>query len=120
MRWLISTVPGLENVAAAEAEALPGCSAKARPFGTAGLVEVEGALLDDLLSLDTAHHVVEIRGEGRSADLAGLEGAMAEADLDELRDAASFRATTFHTGDDDVSRSLCTTACVALDRSAPL
>ena len=103
-RWLISTVPGLEGVAAAEAAELPGCSADPRPFGTAGLIIVEGAVLEDLLRLDTVHHVVEIRGEGRSEDLAGLESAMADADLDELRDATSFRATTVHAGDDDVSR----------------
>ena len=91
MRFLLTTDPGLEDVAAAEARER-GFEASERPFGYAGLVLAEGEDEGELFSLRSVHHVVRHLGAFR-LPLPTLEGAIAALggiELPELAEGKSF------------------------------
>jgi 23S rRNA G2445 N2-methylase RlmL len=105
MRFLLSTDPGIEDVARDEVlEGGSGAEARAASFGFPGQLCVEIAAVDDLLDLTTVHHVTEIRGEADAETLADIERVVAGIELPELTDADSFRVTSTHSGEHEFTR----------------
>lgn len=100
MRHLLTTDPGLEDVAADELqERLPGCETEIRPYGVPGHVRVTGADSSELPAMRTIHHVIEIRGEAEAETVDQVRIAMGKIDFPELESAASFRVTSKHDGE---------------------
>jgi putative N6-adenine-specific DNA methylase/tRNA (guanine6-N2)-methyltransferase len=100
MLYLVTTDPGLEDIAAGEvSDRLPEAAVDIEPYGVQGQIRVETAVLDPLLELKTIHLVTEIRGEADAATLEAVTDALKTVDFPELRDAASFRVTSKLTGD---------------------
>lgn len=99
MRFVVTTDPGLEDVAAAEVrERCRPIETLERPYGWPGQVRVEGATVAQLLGLSTVHHVIEVRHEGRARTLEDVRSVVAAADLPELAGADSFRVTSRRQG----------------------
>jgi tRNA (guanine6-N2)-methyltransferase len=104
MRYLLTTDPGLEDVAAEELSAMrPDAATVAAPYACPGLVRVELDAGDPLLQLTTVHHVAALRGEAEVRTLAELEQCVATFDFPELVDAASFRVTAERRGEHEFS-----------------
>jgi len=102
---LLSTDPGLQEVAAAELHELePAAGIDVSPWNATGLLRVETNALDAIAAMRTIHHVVEIRGGGRASSLGDVERVVAETEIPELEHARSFRVTTEHVGSLDVAR----------------
>jgi putative N6-adenine-specific DNA methylase/tRNA (guanine6-N2)-methyltransferase len=105
MRFLLTTDPGLEDVAAEEvAESLPGAPLDIRPYAFPGHIRVEAPTVDDLLRLTTIHHIVEIRGEAEARTLDDVKKRMAGIPFSELESAASFRVSSKLFGDRDFGK----------------
>jgi 23S rRNA G2445 N2-methylase RlmL len=105
MRYLLTTDPGLEDVAAEELSAMrPDTAVAAAPHACPGLVRVDIDAADDLLRLTTVHHVTALRGEAEARTLTELEQCIASFDFPELTDAASFRVTGERRGDHGFNR----------------
>jgi len=104
MRYLLTTDPGLEDVAAEELSAMrPDAVVTAAPHSCPGLVRVELDAADDLLRLATVHHVATLRGEAEARTLSELERCVAGFEFPELVDAASFRVTGERRGEHEFS-----------------
>jgi len=105
MKFLLTTDPGIEEIAAAEVrEKLPGAGAVARPYGCPGQVGVETSGVDGLLRLTTIHHVIEVRGESEILPLDGIRSWVRGLPFPELADAASFRVSSRLVGNHDVGK----------------
>jgi putative N6-adenine-specific DNA methylase/tRNA (guanine6-N2)-methyltransferase len=101
MLFLLTTDPGLEDVAAGEVmEDLPGAAVDIRP----GQIRVETPAIDELLRLTTIHHVIELRGESEARTLDEVKRCVADAGFPELDNAASFRVSSKCTGDHDFGK----------------
>jgi putative N6-adenine-specific DNA methylase/tRNA (guanine6-N2)-methyltransferase len=100
MRFLITSDPGLEEIAAEEiCDELSGADVKIRPCGLPGQIMVQTSASERLFDLKTIHHVVEIRGELEIESPDRVAGALSEVEFPELRDADSFRVTSKLSGD---------------------
>jgi len=100
MTVLLTTDPGLEDVAADEvAELRPGAAVQVQPYGCAGHVGVEGAAGDDLLQLSTIHHILEVLGEGEARTLEDVKRIVGAVEIPEMHDAESFRVTSDRVGE---------------------
>ena len=105
MRFLLTTDPGIEDLAADEVlERLPGARAQAEPYGFPGQVRVEAVDAAELFRLATIHHVIEIRGEAEAATLADVRRAVGGFEFPELVDAGSFRVTSDCSGEHAFTR----------------
>lgn len=103
--YLLTTDPGIEDLAAEEiVERVPGARAQPVPFGARGHLRVERATLDQILALNTIHHVIEIRGEAQAATLDDIRRAVRGAEFPELADARSFRVSTQQAGESGLTR----------------
>lgn len=97
MRYLLTTDPGLEEVAAEELEELAPRSRVAPSVGT-GRLRVDAERLD-FARLRTIHHVAVVRAEADIASLGDARRAAAACEVPELADARSFRVTAHRRGD---------------------
>ena len=108
MQALLTTDPGLEEIAATEArENLP--EAETRPAGNenSGLVRVEAIETNDLTKLTalrTIHHIIELKAESRATTLDEIRQVLEQAEIPELAEATSFRVTTESAGPYDFTR----------------
>jgi len=103
--YLLTTVPGIEDLAAQEIEErIPGARAEPLPFGLGGQVRLERAALDQVLTLNTIHHVIEIRGERQAATLDDIRRAVGATEFPELSTARSFRVNTEQAGTSGLTR----------------
>jgi putative N6-adenine-specific DNA methylase/tRNA (guanine6-N2)-methyltransferase len=99
MRFLLTTDPGIEDLAAQEAaERLPSASARVAPYGVAGRVVVEDGLLDPLAGMSTIHHIIEVRAEAQAKSLDDVRRIASGIEFPELPDASSFRISSELTG----------------------
>lgn len=102
MRYLLTTDPGIEDIATEEVlERLPRARAQVEPYGFPGQVRVEVDAAGPLLELATIHHVIEIHGESEAATLADIRRAVGGVEFPELIDAGSFRVTSVCSGEHD-------------------
>jgi len=95
MRFLLTTEPGIEDVAAAEVrDSLPTAQVLDTPDEQRGLVFVDAEATEPFLELTTIDHVIEVRAEGDAATLDDVRRAVARVEFSELAGDASFRVTS--------------------------
>lgn len=103
--YLLTTDPGIEEIVAGEIEErLPGARVQLLPSGGAGHLRVEQVTLERVLTLNTIHHVIEIRGEAEAATLDDIRRAVRDTEFPELFDARSFRVSTEQAGETGLTR----------------
>lgn len=105
MHFLLTTDPGIEDLAAQEvAERVPAATAQPAPYGGAGRVLVEGDAFESLAGLSTIHHIIEVRGEAEATSLDDVRRIASGVEFPELPDASSFRVSSELTGEHAFSR----------------
>jgi tRNA(Ser,Leu) C12 N-acetylase TAN1 len=102
MRFLLTTDEGIEDVVVDEIRELcPAANPRPDPSGFPGRVLADGIPIESLLDLTTIQHVVEIRGETEAVTLDQVERAIAQIEVAEMAQAASFRVTSERRGKHD-------------------
>jgi len=109
VNFLLTTVPGLEDVVSAEVAekisgGLSGDPVSTIPLGFDGCLRVETEDVDGLLGLDTIHEVIEIRHQAEAASLEEVSRIVAGVEFPELDEAKSFRVTSAHEGEHPFTR----------------